>query len=169
MVALAIAPIEGFRVSTIEVDSLEKRYTVDTLSELRGTYPDAQIVFIMGTDMYQDLETWRDYRRLFTLAHLAIVNRPGFRFRADLSPYRTVKADEKVTLPEQPTVFYLPFVEQPISSTALRDACRAGSDVRASLPDPVWSYVQRNRLYVGVDPTLIEGGTHFSKAKRSND
>src|SRR5207244_6489114 len=110
IVALAISPFEDFRVSTIEVDALEKRYTVETLDDMRGAYPDAQLVFIMGTDMYQDFETWKDYRRLFTLAHLAVIHRPGFVFRDDLAPHRVVKADEKVALPGSPSVFYLPFV-----------------------------------------------------------
>ena len=147
MVALGVLPFEGFRASAIEVDALEKRYTVDTLDAMRTTYPDSQFVFVMGTDMYQDFETWKDYRRLFNLAHLAIVHRPGFVFRTDLAPHRVVKDGEKVTLPEKPAVFYLPFVEQPVSSTSLREACRKGADVREWLPAPVWNYIERNKLY----------------------
>jgi nicotinate-nucleotide adenylyltransferase len=105
----------------------------------------------MGTDMYQEFTTWKDYRRVFTLAHLAIVNRPGFEFRSELAPHCVVKEDEKVTLPEKPGVFYLPFVEQPVSSTDLRDACRKGAAasaaVRQWVPAPVWSYIERNKVY----------------------
>ena len=147
MVALGVLPFEEFRASAIEVDALERRYTVDTLNDMRTAYPDAQFVFIMGTDMYQDFETWKDYRRLFTLAHLAIVHRPGFVFRTDLAPHRVVKDGEKVVLPEKPAVFYLPFVEQRVSSTSLREACRKGADVREWLPAAVWSYIERNKLY----------------------
>jgi nicotinate-nucleotide adenylyltransferase len=147
MVALGVAPFDGFRSSAIEVDALEKRYTVDTLTAMQGMYPDAQLVFVMGTDMYQDFETWKDYRRMFTLAHLAIVNRPGFGFRTDLAPHRVVKEGEKVALPETPTVFYLPYVEQPVSSSDLREARRTGADIRNWLPAPVWSYIERNKLY----------------------
>jgi len=129
------------------VDALEKRYTVDTLEALRAGHPDAEVVFAMGTDMYQDFETWKDYRRILTLAHLAVVHRPGFEFRADLAPHRIVKDGEKVTPPENPAVFYLPFVEQPISSTGLREACRQGVDIHEWLPDAVWSYIERNKLY----------------------
>ena len=147
MVALGVSPFEKFLASAIEVEALEKRYTVDTLDAMRRLYPGAQFVFVMGTDMYQDFETWKDYRKLFTLAHFAIVNRPDFAFRDDLAPHRVVEKDEKVTLPEKPTVFYLPFVEQPISSTRLREACRKGEDVRAWLPAVVSSYIERNKVY----------------------
>lgn len=147
MVALAVLPFEGFRASAIEVDALEKRYTVDTLEAMRSMYPGAQLVFVMGTDMYQDFDTWKDYRRLSTLAHLAIVHRPGFAFRTDLAPHLVLEDGEKATLPEKPAVFYLPFVEQPISSTSVREDCRKGADVREWLPAPVWSYIERNKLY----------------------
>jgi nicotinate-nucleotide adenylyltransferase len=147
MVALGVLPFEGFRASAIEVDALEKRYTVDTLEAMRSMYPEAQLVFVMGTDMYQDFETWKDYRKLFTLAHLAIVHRPGFVLRTDLASHHVVKDGEKVALPEKPGVFYLPFVEQPVSSTRLREACRKGADIREWLPAPVWSYIERNKLY----------------------
>jgi nicotinate-nucleotide adenylyltransferase len=147
MVALGISPFEKFRASAIEVDALEKRYTVDTLEAMRKTCPDAQLVFVMGTDMYQDFETWKDYRRLLTLAHLAIVHRPGFAFRADAAPHHVLKEGETVALPENPAVFYLPFVEQPISSTRLREACRQGADVHEWIPATVWSYIERNKIY----------------------
>jgi len=147
MVALGIAPFEGYRSSALEVDALEKRYTVDTLDTMRSLYPDVQLVFVMGTDMYRDFDTWKDFRRLFTLAHLAIVNRPGFMFRTDLAPHRIVNDGETIALPEKPGVFYLPFVEQPVSSTDLREACRRGADIQGWLPAPVWSYIERNKLY----------------------
>ena len=81
MVALAISPFDGFRVSTVEVDAMEKRYTVDTLEQMRADNPDGELLFVLGTDMYRDFETWKNYRALFTLAHLAVVHRPGFEFQ----------------------------------------------------------------------------------------
>jgi nicotinate-nucleotide adenylyltransferase len=147
MVALAIAPFERFRASSIEMETLEKCYTVETLDQMHFANPGAQLVFVMGTDMYQEIETWKDPRRLFSLAHLAVINRPGFPFRGDLAPHRVVRENERIELPPLPAVFYLPFVEKRISSTALRQACRNGQDVRESLPEAVWTYVQRHKLY----------------------
>ena len=41
MVGLATSPYEGFRVSAVEVEAQEKRYTVDTLERMRAGIPDA--------------------------------------------------------------------------------------------------------------------------------
>jgi len=147
MVALATSPIDRFRTSTIEVDALEKRYTVQTLEAMKRSYPGAQLLFIIGTDMYQELESWKDYRKLFELAHLAIVNRPGFSFREDLAPFQVVTEIEAVPLPAEPAVFYLPFVEQPISSTEIRDDRRRGFQVSQRLPPMVWNYIEKHKLY----------------------
>src|SRR5438093_3675281 len=45
MVALATVPFERFRTSTIEVDTLEKRYTVETLEAMRRVHPGADLLF----------------------------------------------------------------------------------------------------------------------------
>jgi len=144
MVALATNPFKRFRPSTIEVDALTRRYTVETLELMTEQYPGADLIFVAGTDMYQDIDTWKDFRRLFTLAHIAIVNRPGFRFREDIAPAQTLKANETVTLSAQKCVFYLPFVEQPISSSEIRANIDAA---RRWLPTEVWSYIEKNKLY----------------------
>ena len=97
--------------------------------------------------MYQEIETWKNFRRLFELAHLVIVNRPGFPFRQDVAPYQTLNEKQPVTLPLTATVFYLPFVQQPISSTEIRQECKRGEPVNQWLPPNVWSYIEKNKLY----------------------
>ncbi len=151
MVALATLPFSGFRTSTIEVDALEKRYTVETLEEMGRQYAGAGLLFIVGTDMYQEIGTWKDYRHLFDLAHIVVVNRPGFPFREDIAPFRVLTEKHPVTLPEGPSagnaVFYLPFVQQPISSTEIREDLKRGGEVRQWIPSQVWSYIEKNKLY----------------------
>lgn len=147
MVSLATLSVDRFRPSTIEVDALEKRYTVETLETMKKAYPDSELLFIIGTDMYQEIETWKSFRRLFELAHLVIVNRPGFPFREDVAPFQILSEKQTVTLPRDTTVFYLPFVKQPISSTEIRGDRKRGAKVSQWLPPLVWSYIERNKLY----------------------
>ena len=147
MVALATVSIERFRTSTIEVDALEKRYTVDTLETMKRSHPGAELLFIIGTDMFQEIESWRNYRRLFELAHMVIVNRPGFPFRENVVPFQLLTEKKAVALPEKPAVFYLPFVRQPISSTEIRDERKRGADVSQWVPPLVWNYIEKNKLY----------------------
>ena len=114
---------------------------------MKKTNPGDDLLFIIGTDMYQEIESWRSYRRLFELAHLVIVNRPGFPFREDAAPFQILREKNAVALPEKTSVFYLPFVQQPISSTEIRDDRRRGANVSQWLPPLVWSYIEKNKLY----------------------
>src|SRR5260370_10229463 len=47
MVALATISIERFRTSTIEVDALEKRYTLETLATMKKPQPHPDLLFIL--------------------------------------------------------------------------------------------------------------------------
>ena len=114
---------------------------------MKNAHPGADLLFIVGTDMYQEIETWKNYRRLFELAHLVIVNRPGFPFREDIAPHQILNDKQTTTLPQAAAVFYLPFVEQPISSTEIRDERKRGQQVSQWLPPTVWSYIEKNKLY----------------------
>ena len=151
MVALATMPFDRFRTSTVELDALGKRYTVETLETMGRLYPGADLLFIVGTDMYQEIETWKNYRRLFDLARLVVVNRPGFPFREDVAPFQILQDEQALPLPQEPSsngsVFYLPFVEQPVSSTEIRDDLKRGGEVRQWIPPQVWNYIEKNKLY----------------------
>jgi nicotinate-nucleotide adenylyltransferase len=147
MVALATIPFAQFRTSNIEVDSLEKRYTVETLQKMKELHPGASLIFVLGTDMFQEIETWKEYRKLFELAHFAIVHRPGFEFRKDIVQFQVLKENDRPSLPDSPGVFYLPFVQQPVSSTGIRNDCRRGAEISHLLPAQVWSYIERHKLY----------------------
>ncbi len=147
MVGIATTPFDRFRTSTIEVDALQKRYTVETLEQMGQAYPGADLLFIVGTDMFQEIESWKNFRRLFDMAHLVIVNRPGYAFREDVAPFQALKSGEAVELPAKKTVFYLPFVEQPISATEIREARKRGEELTPWLSPQVWSYIEKNNLY----------------------
>src|SRR6266850_1453927 len=99
MVALATVSFDRFRTSTIEVDALERRYTVETLDAMKQVYPGSELLFIIGTDMYQEIETWKNFRRMFELAYLVIVNRPGFPFREDIAPYQILTDQKSASFP----------------------------------------------------------------------
>ncbi len=48
MLSLATRSDPAIAVSTLELEKGEKRYTIDTLSELRLLHPEAKVFFVMG-------------------------------------------------------------------------------------------------------------------------
>ena len=147
MVALAIAPYDRFRLSTMEVDRLEARYTVNTLELMHDRYPDAALLFITGTDLFAEIEEWKGYDRLFDLASFAIVNRPGNPMRHDLRSVQIVGVTAKTSPSRTPCVYYLPQLNEDISSTKLREQLREGRDVDEWIPSSVRAYIHTHELY----------------------
>ena len=56
----------------------------------------ASIVFRMGADQLQQLDTWRDWRALFDLAHIGVAARPGYCLAEAALPFAGA------TAPQQP-------------------------------------------------------------------
>ena len=52
--------LDKISISDIEVYSQSSNYSIDTVSKVRYEYPDAGLLLLVGTDMYESLDTWKD-------------------------------------------------------------------------------------------------------------
>ena len=83
MLCIATQSEMNIGVSTIEVESGQRRYTIDTLPHLRAAHPNDKIFFVMGADSWADITTWREWETvLLTFDHI-VVTRPGYEIRLD--------------------------------------------------------------------------------------
>ncbi|MGW5052264.1 nicotinate-nucleotide adenylyltransferase [Actinokineospora sp. NPDC004072] len=135
MTVVATASNPRFSVSRVDIDREGATYTVDTLRDLRGLNPDAELYFITGADALAQILSWRDAAELFTLAHFVGVTRPGY----DLADAHLPTGS--VSLVEVPAMA--------ISSTACRERVAKGEPVWYLVPDGVVQYISKRRLYVG--------------------
>jgi nicotinate-nucleotide adenylyltransferase len=61
-----------------EIRRASATYTIDTLRALRAELgPEVSIVFLMGADQLQHLDTWQHWQELFDYAHLCAASRPA--------------------------------------------------------------------------------------------
>lgn len=133
MTVIATASNPRFTVSRVDLDRGVPTYTVDTLTDLRHTYPDDDLYFITGADALASMMSWKNAGRLFDLAKLIGVTRPGYRLADPHLP------GGDVTLIEVPAMA--------ISSTDCRDRVRRGWPVWYLVPDGVVQYITKHRLY----------------------
>lgn len=65
----------------IVVSNFEERkglqYTVDTLEALHDLWPQIQFIWLMGADSLEGFHHWKNWRRIASLAPIAVFNRPG--------------------------------------------------------------------------------------------
>jgi nicotinate-nucleotide adenylyltransferase len=72
MLRLSAANMEKAQVSDIEILRQGSSYTVDTLRQLRAENPGAELVLLMGTDMFVSFLNWREPESILSLATLAV-------------------------------------------------------------------------------------------------
>lgn len=160
MAHLAVAGNHGLEIDDGEVRSAQKSYTVLTLERLRAELgPQRPLVLILGADAFAGLPTWHRWPELFTLAHVAVANRPGYaphgrRWPAVLSPELDAACKDRVTndaadLRRQPAGRVIPFDMTPlaISASLIRDLLCNGQSARYLLPDAVLDYIDSHNLY----------------------
>lgn len=129
-------------------------YSTDTLASLRKEFgQQARIVMAVGHDAFLKLTSWHEPERLFTLAHVVVIDRPDH-----LSPL-PAELTELVGDREVETVrglfaspaggllrLSLPN-RMAISATEIRQRLNDGRSVRYLLPDAVEQYIQAHHLY----------------------
>ncbi|MCD2515340.1 nicotinate-nucleotide adenylyltransferase [Massilia sp. G4R7] len=164
MLELAFAG-ESFDVviDTREIDRGTPTYTVETLRGLRAELGDAaSIVFLMGADQLQKLDTWRDWQELFALCNLAVAARPGYALDEDRLPpavadqlARRLAAPGEVRAASHGKVCLARTLAVDISATQIRNAlgkepatgADQGTDLGALVPRGVLDYIQQHNLY----------------------
>jgi len=138
MLRLAIARNDAFAISEAEIGNDEPSYTIHTVDrlirsgELRGPRPGLMI----GDDLLDQLERWRDIAGLLEQVRLVVVSRTGTAARPPILPEDTLMVDT---------------VPIPISSEDIRRRLREGLSIRYLVPDGVYEYIQRNKGYGGPD------------------
>ncbi|MDR0904749.1 MAG: nicotinate (nicotinamide) nucleotide adenylyltransferase [Oscillospiraceae bacterium] len=75
MTRLAFRDVPNCEISDIEVRRTGESYTIDTLRELCGVYPDAEFYLVVGTDMFLTLSRWKDANEIFRRATPAVTLR----------------------------------------------------------------------------------------------
>jgi nicotinate-nucleotide adenylyltransferase len=137
MVCLATAGHPHFVPADIEVVREGPSFTVDTLAALLERNPGASLTVIVGSDTFPEMPTWRDPTRLFAMAEVAVVDRPG----------GTAEAAPKAPFPGAKGVHRIEGPGLDVSATVVRERVRRGESVRYLVPEPVAEYIAKRRLY----------------------
>lgn len=155
MLRLAIADEPRFALDEADARSAAPTFTVETLARLRAELgPTVPLVLIIGADQLLAFDTWREWKRLFDLAHIAVAERPRFEIGAgaltgDLAAEFARRATEPAALERTSAGGITSFRMTPldISASAIRDAVAAGRTPRYLLPDAVLDYIASHHLY----------------------
>jgi len=138
-----------------EIQRQSATYTIDTLQALRAELgPQASIVFLMGADQLQHLNSWQGWDRLFDYAHLGVASRPGFAMdEAQVPAEVTREFTRRAATPEQirQSAHGLTYLAKnlavDISATEIRGALHNAKRPDTLVPAAVLDYIEQHHLY----------------------
>lgn len=137
---IAFAHIPQAEVSDYEINKGGVSYTYLTCRYLRELYQDAEIFWLVGTDMLRDFPTWKNPESILndiTLAVCARDEKDGWILAEREAFYKKFGKDFVV----------LPYNGKPVSSTQIRVLAGAGEDISNFVPPTVARYIRENGLY----------------------
>ena len=130
MVELVCKGIPKWEASRLEEGS-QASYSIDTVERLRTTLaPGDRLFFLIGSDAFDEIETWHRWQELIRAVEFIVVSRPGATVR--VMPETRVHTLNELALP--------------VSSTSIRDRLIKGEPT-PELPDVVRQYIDEHHLY----------------------
>ena len=148
-------------LDTRELERDEPSYSVVTLGNLRLEIGDNPLIFLMGTDAFDKLDSWHRWRELLDLTNILVVGRPSSQLPeqgevARLYQSRKVSRAEELAHFSSGRIGYCEMPQLDISSTAIREQIKSGFSPRFLLPDVILDYIQQHGLY-GYQAHLSKG------------
>jgi nicotinate-nucleotide adenylyltransferase len=131
MLRLAVRGYHRFIVDDCELRRGGNSYAIDTVREVMRRYSlDGKPGLIIGDDLAEGFDTWKDAEELARTADLIVAHR---------------KSGERVGL--RFPYIYVENMLLPVSSSAIRERLRSGLPVRNLVPERVLRYIRRRGLY----------------------
>lgn len=155
MIRLAIDNCSQFEVSDVELRRSGHSYTIDTVIYFRTLMPESRLYFIIGSDAFWEIDSWKSYKELFSLISFIVMARPGsdhkileHYLKTEISEqYRFSESQNACIHPEQQPVFGISGSLLDISSTQIRALIGQNRSVRFLFPESVENFIKHNRLF----------------------
>ena len=140
MLQIAFSGDSRIEVSDIELNREGPSYSYETILQLKEMYPQAQLVLLMGTDMFLSFHNWKNPQIILEHASLGVFYR-GEKGEAEAIEAKKAEmeaAGARIELVKNEVI--------QISSTQMRRllAFRCAGEM---LPDGVLDYIRENYLY----------------------
>ncbi len=131
LVKIAIEGEKKLKASNVEFKLPKPSYTADTLIYLSEKYPTINFSVIMGSDGFQNIKNWKNYKYIINNYNIIIYKRPSF--------------DIDNELPENINVIDAPLLE--ISSTLIRKNILEKKSIRYLVTDTVMEEIDIKNYY----------------------
>ena len=156
LVALAIQDDDALRAADMELTRAGLSYTADTLRAVtrQGWLP-SQIFFILGSDAFAEIATWREFPTVLDTANFVVIARPGTTL--DAAAAKTPALRGRLRFPEETSgtsgtsIYLVEARTRDISSSTIRARLAARQTIDDLVPAAVARHIVAHHLYGAVD------------------
>lgn len=155
MLELALKDNPQFSLSGVELRRQGTSYSVDTLEYYRAKYEkEEELYFVLGIDAFLEIDTWKNYKRLFELSNFIVMTRPSYSMLKPIDILPKNMLDKFLFLEEgkflHSSGFYVylgkvTFLD--ISSSYIRERIKKRRAIKYLLPKEVEEYILEKGLY----------------------
>ncbi len=124
-------------VSSIEIERGEKSYTVETIIQLEGIYPDADFYLIIGSDMLESFTRWYRWEDIFEKTFICAASRKK-GFKPDLGCF---------TEEQKKKIIFIEYEPVEVSSSEVRKRISQGESVQGLISPQTERYIMLRGLY----------------------
>jgi nicotinate-nucleotide adenylyltransferase len=154
MVRIATSGNPHFFTSDIELRRAGKSYSIDTIlyfqEKEEGTF-----FFILGRDAFGEIETWKEFRRLFSLCNFIVMTHPRYQLGAPAASLPPSLSEDFQYRPETEewihfsghTLSFKEIEYLDISSTKIRELIKERRSAKYLIPHEVEVYIRGHGLY----------------------
>ncbi len=152
MVEAAIAGQPNLVADAREIERNGQSFMVDTLESLHADLPDQTLCLLLGSDAFNGFMRWREPERILQLAHILVMQRPGYALPDD-ADLRALVERHRCDAPEAMLdttagcIHFHTVTQLDISSSDIRGRITRGADPAYLLPPTVIEYIQQHGLY----------------------
>lgn len=132
---------EKFEVSRLEIDSNRPLYTIETLNKIQQENPEKEIIFTMGTDNLKEFYLWNEPQKILDNFKVLILE------RAEDNMEKIINSNDFLTKNSNSFIKLENNIRSNLSSTFLREKIRKGKSIRYLVPDSVYEYINKNKLW----------------------
>lgn len=138
IIKLGIGDKKSITYDDYEIKSGGISYTYKTIQYFKNIFPNEQLFWLIGGDHIEKFKLWKNYEEILESVILVIVSRHN---QIDSN---TISLIEEMTK-GQYKLLNLPLID--ISSTEIRSNISNIEMIKKMLPDKVYDYIIRNKLF----------------------
>ena len=144
MCALAVRDMPYITLSDIEIKRPGNSYTFETLTELKALYPEDEFHFIVGTDTFFALDTWKEPETIFKHSIITVALRKDGQ---NIDETMVREKTEEYRKRYNAVIETLTLKVSDLSSSMIRKIAAMEEDLSPYVPERVAEYIKKNGLY----------------------